>query len=171
MALTGEHIPTICQVSAINSWSYGGFDNIDNCNVTCQNNTGKTRRIKDDMTTDREKAMVAKTHDQKDKTELYLPFPSPVFAHKIPHSSSWSCQCSSPLFPHSCTKTEHKKQRAFVNVSRPAILFDEFLLQSFGKEEFSQFDELFPSEKKLLRICYPAITSQLSDRNGDSRSK
>jgi hypothetical protein len=43
---------------------------------------------KTNMTTDREKAMVAKTHDQKGKTELYLPFPSPVFAHKIPHSSS-----------------------------------------------------------------------------------
>jgi hypothetical protein len=85
-----------------------------------------------------------------------------VFAHKTPHSSSWSFQCSSPLFfffSHSCAKTEHKKQREFMNVSRPAILFDEFLLQSFGKEEFSQFDELFPSGKKLLRICYPAITS------------
>jgi hypothetical protein len=63
------------------------------------------------------------------------------------------------FFSHSCAKTEHKKQREFMNVSRPAILFDEFLLQSFGKEEFSQFDELFPSGKKLLRICYPAITS------------
>jgi hypothetical protein len=43
---------------------------------------------KTNMTTDWEMAVVAKTHNQEGKTELYLPLPSAVFAHENPHTSS-----------------------------------------------------------------------------------
>ena len=130
-------------------------------------NTGETWHITDITGQQIGESIGSNTHEQKGKTELHLPILIPLWLHTHARTQQVGpFNALLPLHPHLCAKNVHTKQREFMSSFRPVKFVWRILLQSFGKEESSQFAGLY---SKLLRICYRAISSLLPEINCTSR--